>query len=307
MKKYNITLHLSNIRDALSVSIPAASLEDALAQIHAGDGVKLEAKEESLPGRCYDVSRVYIENIHVPADKLGKIYACIFGKGDRDEVISETAVFPDGMEMDVKCCGEEDSPGWTKAVLFRHGCECGCTDCGERFEGVWKIRDDDVMYVTVVVPESSPWLSPNIVTIPGSCLDSNARVIAHQTNCQGVMGAGVALAIRERYPEIMPAYQEACSAKNMLGKCQFIRTNDGHFIANLFGQDGIGCGRQTDYKCLRSALSLLVEKMKTQGLTSVSMPYNLGCGLAGGDWEVVREMLREVFEDTNIRLELWKL
>lgn len=37
------------------------------------------------------------------------------------------------------------------------------------------------------------------------------------------------------------------------------------------------------------------------------MPYNLGCGLAGGDWEVVREMLREVFEDTNIRLELWKL
>ena len=85
MKKYNMTLHLSNIRDALSVSIPAASLEDALAQIHAGDGVKLEAKEESLPGRCYDVSRVYIENIHVPADKLGKIYACIFGKGDRDE------------------------------------------------------------------------------------------------------------------------------------------------------------------------------------------------------------------------------
>ena len=83
MKKYNMTLHLSNIRDALSVSIPAASLEDALAQIHAGDGVKLEAKEESLPGRCYDVSRVYIENIHVPADKLGKIYACIFGKGDR--------------------------------------------------------------------------------------------------------------------------------------------------------------------------------------------------------------------------------
>ena len=156
MKKYNMTLHLSNIRDALSVSIPAASLEDALAQIHAGDGVKLEAKEESLPGRCYDVSRVYIENIHVPADKLGKIYACIFGKGDRDEVISETAVFPDGMEMDVKCCGEEDSPGWTKAVLFRHGCECGCTDCGERFEGVWKIRDDDIMYVTIVVPESSP-------------------------------------------------------------------------------------------------------------------------------------------------------
>lgn len=40
MKKYNMTLHLSNIRDALSVSIPAASLEDALAQIHAGDGVK---------------------------------------------------------------------------------------------------------------------------------------------------------------------------------------------------------------------------------------------------------------------------
>ena len=120
MKKYNMTLHFPDFNNTLSVSIPAASTEEALAQIYTGNGTTLETMEKCLPDGCYDVSRVYIENIHVPADKLGKIYACIFGKGDRDEVISETAVFPDGMEMDVKCCGEEDSPGWTKAVLFRH-------------------------------------------------------------------------------------------------------------------------------------------------------------------------------------------
>lgn len=304
----NLTLNFPGVNDSISVSIPATSPEEALAQIHASGDTVLEAEEQIPSEYSEPVSKVYVETIHVSMDKLDQIYSYIFGKGDKDDVITETAVFPDGIEMDIKACGEIDDPGWTEAALFRNGNECGHTDCKEKFEGVWSIQRDGILYVTVVMPESSPWLSPNIITIPGSCLDSTAPVIAHQTNCKGVMGAGVALAIRERYPEVMAPYQAACNHENMLGKCQLIETEDGRYIANLFGQDGIGHGRQTDYDALSSALKSLVDKMKTHCLSAVSMPYNLGCGLAGGDWAVVSEILKDVFKDAPyIRLELWKL
>lgn len=312
MKNYNFTLSFPEVNETISVSIPAASPEEALAQIHTDEGTKV--MEASPSERCELVSRVYVKNIHVSRDDLDRIYTCVFGKGDNDEVIIETAVFPDGMEMDIKACGEGENPGWTEAVLFCNGGECGCTDCEEKSEGVWDIRDDDVMYITVVIPESSPWLSPNIITIPGSCLDSTAEIIAHQTNCKGVMGAGVALAIRNRYPEIMPEYTNACKVlgSNVLGTCQILRTNDGRYIANLFGQNGFGYGgfghgRNTDYRALKVALTSLVRHLTINGISAVAMPYKLGCGLAGGDWEVVSKLLINAFAKKNIRLELWKL
>lgn len=42
--------------------------------------------------------------------------------------------------------------------------------------------------------------------ITGNVLDSDAPIIAHQVNCMGVMGAGVAKCIREKYPDIMFTY-----------------------------------------------------------------------------------------------------
>lgn len=42
------------------------------------------------------------------------------------------------------------------------------------------------------------------------------------------------------------------------------------------------------------------------GLMSVSMPCYIGCDLAGGDWDIVLEMLKKTFSGTHIRLELWK-
>lgn len=314
MNQYNMKLFFPEINDSLLITIPAASLEDAVAQIHASNGTKMCIEDRCQSVNSRTIFKVYVETIHVSTDKLDKIYACVFGKGDNDEVISETAAFPDGMEMDIKACGEMDDPGWTEAVLFRHGGECGHTDCEEKFEGIWDICDGDVLYVTVVIPESSPWLAPNIITIPGSCLDSTAQVVAHQTNCKGVMGAGVALAIRKRYPEIMPEYTNACKVlgSKILGTCQILRTNDGRYIANLFGQNGFGYGgfghgRNTDYRALKVALVSLVKHLTINGISAVAMPYKLGCGLAGGDWEVVSKLLINAFAKRNIRLELWKL
>lgn len=70
-------------------------------------------------------------------------------------------------------------------------------------------------------------------------LNTKAQVIAHQVNCLGVMGAGVAKAIRDKYPAAYLQYKRLCSEPfDPLGACQMAKTEDG-YVANLFGQYGI--------------------------------------------------------------------
>ena len=45
----------------------------------------------------------------------------------------------------------------------------------------------------------------------GNILESDANIICHQVNCQGVMGAGLALQIRKRYPSAFEEYRGTCT------------------------------------------------------------------------------------------------
>ena len=68
----------------------------------------------------------------------------------------------------------------------------------------------------------------------GDLLDSTAGIIAHQVNARGVMGSGVALAIKTKYPEVFKSYREFFETGNLkLGKVDFAKTNDGKIVANI--------------------------------------------------------------------------
>lgn len=68
-----------------------------------------------------------------------------------DNTISYTAKFPDGMAMDVQCCGCQDESSWTQAVLFNQkGGECGCTEPKDKFFDTWDIETEDTVYCVEV-------------------------------------------------------------------------------------------------------------------------------------------------------------
>jgi hypothetical protein len=80
-----------------------------------------------------------------------------------DDTFSETAIFPNGFEMDIKCCGSNDSPAWTEAVLFLNGSECCCTEPSDNYFGDWTIEyEGDTFTVHMintehqVAPKSEP-------------------------------------------------------------------------------------------------------------------------------------------------------
>lgn len=166
----------------------------------------------------------------------------------------------------------------------------------------------------------------------GDLLDTECDVIAHQVNCMGVMGSGVAKAIKEKYPEVFSEYKNAVTIleNNLLGGCLVIKCNNGKYVANLAAQyfykncckaeemlkvsafnqpdfdrfnENITPTRFTNYEALCRALELLKLSMIRNNLSSVAFPKYMGAARGGGDWDVVKSIITSVFKETNILIE----
>ena len=148
----------------------------------------------------------------------------------------------------------------------------------------------------------------------GNLLDAQTDVIAHQVNCQGVMGSGVAKQIREKWANVYTAYKAEYDLftdlnKPLLGNCQLVQVNDHQYVANLFGQNkyGYDSKRYTSYDGIYDALTNLVFQMENNNINSIAFPFRMSSDRGGADWNVVLAMIESVFKDTEITIEIWKL
>lgn len=166
-----------------------------------------------------------------------------------------------------------------------------------------------------------------VKVIDGDLLTTNANYICHQVNCQGRMGSGVARQIREKYPTVYQWYKVRCSEgaqekerlglskSPLLGQVQMVYKEDypvgksdidSQAICNLFSQDQYGYnGKQfTDYAAFEKCL-LQLRRLVPAGET-IAMPYKIGCGLGGGNWEVVYGLIDKILGQ-DYTVELWRL
>jgi hypothetical protein len=71
-------------------------------------------------------------------------------------------------------------------------------------------------------------------------------------------------------------------------------------ISNIFGQYQYGREKcHTEYKSLSGGMRHIL-KVATDEQKIVYIPYKIGCGLAGGNWNIVEKMIYEVFDNTNV-------
>ncbi len=125
-------------------------------------------------------------------------------------------------------------------------------------------------------------------------LDISSGIIAHQANCRGRMGAGLALQIIKKYPQVYEDYHKIYEAKGLvLGSVTYTQVNKNLWIANLMAQDSCwGEPPLTDYDALASCLTQVYSFAESQGL-NLYLPYGIGCGLAGGDWAIISKLIKE--------------
>ena len=140
-----------------------------------------------------------------------------------------------------------------------------------------------------------------------------AGIVVHGVNCQGKMGSGVALAIRNRWPGVYKAYRSEFEKRgknnaSLLGFVQFVNTGEGVkafglelYVANLFsqlyyGRDG---AKYANPEAISQGLATVAEFARTRKLP-VYMP-KIGCNLGGLNWETevksVVESIANLYQD----------
>lgn len=150
-----------------------------------------------------------------------------------------------------------------------------------------------------------------IKIIDGNILDVTKGVIVSMVNCQNKMGRGLAKSIYEKWPAVKSEYHAFCLGAaalktKPLGLCHSVEVEPGLFVCNVFGQEFYGPGDKcyVSYEAVESGFKILSDAIsfardiREQG--PVYFPYLFGCGLAGGDWKVMSELIEKYFPDAII-------
>lgn len=128
-----------------------------------------------------------------------------------------------------------------------------------------------------------------IKLIKGDITGVTRGVIPHGVNCQGVMGSGVAKALKEKWPEIYTQFLGAGKGPQLLGKTQNSHVGPDLWVMNCFTQEYYGRDgkRYASIEAIETALEQVFSFANRKELP-VCMP-KIGCGLGGLNWS--REVL----------------
>jgi O-acetyl-ADP-ribose deacetylase (regulator of RNase III) len=132
-----------------------------------------------------------------------------------------------------------------------------------------------------------------IIYETGDLLKCTEAHILHSCNDRGVMGSGIAKALRDEYPEVFTEYRVIFEKNGLaLGDVIVVPTPDQKIVYNLIGQRGFGRDGKVyvDYDAIRTGL----QKVNEMGFDPVAMP-KIGAGLGGGDWKIIEAIIEEEF------------
>lgn len=133
--------------------------------------------------------------------------------------------------------------------------------------------------------------------VKGDMFDYPADIRVNTVNCVGVMGAGVALAFKQRYPEMFKDYQRDCKNGRVTpGTMHVWKSLTGSWIINFPTKRD--WREPSRYEDIESGLDDLRSYLDTVGPVTVALPA-LGCGHGGLDWERVSRTIREKLNGVN--------
>ena len=126
-----------------------------------------------------------------------------------------------------------------------------------------------------------------IETRYGNALDVNVGIIVHGCNCQGVMGGGFALEVKNRFPLAFHEYDKV------------------HRTNGLNTQEGFGGSRRNvSYDAVADCFSEVYRFAKVieqhRGVKLDVIFPAIGAGLGGGDWKIISAIIDVVIPDHDL-------
>lgn len=139
-------------------------------------------------------------------------------------------------------------------------------------------------------------------------LRDNAEALVNTVNCVGVMGKGLALSFKRRFPEMFQQYRMASHNNEVrIGRVHLWRNPAGrprlvlNFPTKMHWRD------PSQLEWVAAGLFDLARVIRAEQLKSIAIPP-LGCGLGGLQWPTVRRLINDVLQqelfdlDVDVRL-----
>jgi O-acetyl-ADP-ribose deacetylase (regulator of RNase III)/uncharacterized protein YwgA len=137
--------------------------------------------------------------------------------------------------------------------------------------------------------------------VEGDLLSANAQALVNTVNTVGVMGKGIALQFKERFPGNLHVYILACKKGELSpGKMLVVKER------TILGEDKIIINfptkkdwkHKSKYEYIESGLQDLVRVIRQYEISSIAIPP-LGCGNGGLDWNVVKSLMEKYLKELD--------
>jgi O-acetyl-ADP-ribose deacetylase (regulator of RNase III)/uncharacterized protein YwgA len=137
----------------------------------------------------------------------------------------------------------------------------------------------------------------------GDILKSKVQTLVNTVNCVGIMGKGIALEFKNRFPEMFKDYVQRCERHE-------VRIGQPYIYKGLFGQQILNFPTKEHWKSvskvsdIKKGLDYLLAHYKNWGITSIAIPP-LGCGNGQLEWKVIGPLIYEYAKKMDIHVELY--
>lgn len=128
----------------------------------------------------------------------------------------------------------------------------------------------------------------------GNILDSDCEALVNTVNCFAVMGKGIALEFKRKFPAMFLEYKRDCNANKVkTGFMHLWKNPNGGWVINFPTKYHWRNPSQMEW--IVTGLQHLVEVIKEKEIKSIAIPP-LGCGLGKLNWYQVRAEIKRVHD-----------
>jgi len=137
----------------------------------------------------------------------------------------------------------------------------------------------------------------------GDILKSKAQTLINTVNCVGIMGKGIALEFKKRFPEMFKEYVEKCERKE-------VKPGVPYLYRSLFPPQIVNFPTKDHWKSvsrisdIEHGLQHLLRHYKEWGITSLAVPP-LGCGNGQLEWRAVGPLIFRYVKQMDIPVEMY--
>lgn len=138
-----------------------------------------------------------------------------------------------------------------------------------------------------------------IKTCIGNLLNVKSGWISHGCNAHGIMGSGVAAAVKRMYPEAYNHYRKEYEDTGLtLGSNNIFQVSDTLIIVNAITQEHFGSAskRYVSYDAIQECFEEINSLMKQSKISKELHIPRLGAARGGGNWEIIREIIEQTMD-----------